>query len=89
MTVLATRFNHIIGSYIHKDQVGFIKGQYMRDKVRQLLNVIELALCSVLPNQLYFLDVYKAFDRVEQPFLKPVLKVMVWTGIPALDYYDL
>lgn len=68
ITIMATRLNQIIGSYISRDQAGFIKGRTMRDRVRQVLNIIDWAKYTKEPTLLYFLDTNKAFDTVEWPF---------------------
>lgn len=68
MTIMANRLNRVLDSYIHMDQSGFIKGCYMKDKIRQLLNMIDGVRENGEPVLFYFLDAEKAFDRVEWLF---------------------
>lgn len=35
--MMAMKLNVILGSYIHKDQVGFMKGRYLTDNVKKVL----------------------------------------------------
>lgn len=76
ITLMVSRLDGLIGSYIHQDQAGFLKGCYMKDKVRQLLNIVDWVKRCKDPILLLFLDSEKAFDRLEWIFLKQVIKKM-------------
>lgn len=41
MTILATTLNSILGAYIKSDQAGFLQGHYMRDRIRQVVNIVD------------------------------------------------
>lgn len=66
--ILASRLNGIFGSYIHRDQAGFLKHRYMRDKTQLLTNIIDCIRDRGDPPLLFFLDIEKAFDRLQWDF---------------------
>lgn len=72
-SILAERLNEYMKDYIMGDQTGFIKGQYLKDNVRKVMNIMEWIQKQTNPALLFFLDAEKAFDRLEWTFLKPVL----------------
>lgn len=74
MTTLASRLNGILGAYRKLDQDGFIQSQFMRDRIRQVINVVDWVRERKILSLLYFLDAKKAFDRLEWSFLKELLR---------------
>lgn len=41
VTILANRMNTIIATCVHKDQTGFIRGGYLKNNTRTVLNIIQ------------------------------------------------
>lgn len=52
-TVLTTRLKNILGSYIHHDQGGFMKGRQLHDCNRKLSNIIDFVQSHKIPAVLY------------------------------------
>lgn len=72
--VLSNRLASFIGSYVHKDQVGFIPGRQGPDQVRRAVDVVSLLNSGWDggPPQEGFLlsiDLQKAFDTLTWPYL--------------------
>lgn len=67
--IMVERLNKVIGCYIKEDQIGFIKGRFMWDNIRKLINVIKKAQEDQNPVLLVFLDIEKAFDRIEWGYI--------------------
>lgn len=72
--VIAMRLDKVAGKLINTDQAGFLRGRLASDNVRRLLHVIAEAKRTGLPGGLLFLDVEKAFDRLEWGYLWRVLE---------------
>ena len=72
--VLTSRLEKVIGKIISPDQTGFMKGRLASDNLRRLLHVVS-ASHKIPPDcGLLFLDVEKAFDRLEWPYLWRVMR---------------
>lgn len=55
--------------------MGFLPNQHMKDNVRILLNILELAdKCPSKKLGLIFIDAKKAFDKLEWEFLKCMIE---------------
>lgn len=68
------RLNHIISSYIHINQTGFIPRKDITN-TRKILDIIQGCKTHNLNNTcILALDVEKVFDGVELAFLKLVVK---------------
>ena len=70
---LATRIQKVISSVINSDQVGYIKGRYIGDNIRTILNILEITKKEVDPGFLVMIDFEKAFDTVSWQFLYKTL----------------
>ena len=55
---------------INQDQTGFVKGRYIGQNIRLLLDVLEETKKQDLPGILLLLDFRKAFDTLEWPFIQ-------------------
>lgn len=65
LKILAARSERIFPLVINADQTGFIKGRNSFNKLRRLLNVIQLCQQQAAAGLVVSLDSEKAFDRVE------------------------
>ena len=61
---------------IHPNQSGFIKGRFIGETARSILDIIAHAELLKLPGGLLFIDFEKTFDSIEHDF---VYKALVTT----------
>lgn len=73
MTILAESLNRTLGDYVLEDQTGFMKGRFMKDNVRKLMNIVEKAQKDKPPTLLSFINAEKAFERIEWLYLQTVI----------------
>ena len=59
---------------IHYDQNGFIKGRSIGDNIRLIFDIIEYAKTKNVPGAVLSIDLYKAFDSLNWPFIFAALK---------------
>ncbi|KAF5198055.1 Line-1 retrotransposable element orf2 protein, partial [Thalictrum thalictroides] len=78
--VLTNRLAKAAPKVISPHQLGFIPGQSIWDNIHKVHNVL-LANNSSTNGVLQFLDMEKAYDRVNWPFLFQALE---WAGIPSI-----
>ncbi len=71
--LLASRMQLVLPDIIHTDQVGYIKGRYIGQNIRTILDMIEYTKATQTPGMAIFLDFEKAFDSVEWTFLQKSL----------------
>jgi uncharacterized protein YbcI len=67
---IATRLKNNVIKSINKNQSSFIKGQYIGDNIRSLLDVIDIAEEENLSCIVLSIDFEKAFDTISWKFLK-------------------
>ncbi|KAM4632474.1 uncharacterized protein O3C94_018992 [Discoglossus pictus] len=70
---MATGISRFLPEIIHKDQTGFIPYRQAEDNVRRTLNIQYLVHKTNSPMCLLALDIEKAFNTVEWPYLFKVL----------------
>jgi len=70
---IAKRFESILPSLIHSDQTGFVKGRYIGENIRLVIDIMEISKSQNLPGILTSLDFRKAFDSLEWPFIAKTL----------------
>ena len=70
---IAKRLEPILPSLIHSDQTGFVKGRYIGENIRLINDIMEITKTRNLPGILTSLDVRKAFDSLEWPFIMKTL----------------
>ena len=66
---IAKRLKPILGTLIHPDQTGFVKGHYIGENIRLTNNVMEMPKTQNLTS----LDFRKAFDSLKWPFIMKTL----------------
>lgn len=80
LKIMTKRLASLIGSYIHKDQMGFIPGRQGPDQIWRAVNTISLMKSGwdggPPPQEGYLLsiDLQKAFDTVAWPYLFTMLQ---------------
>ena len=71
---IALRINHVIKTCIEDDQTGFIKGRYIGENIRLILDLREHCSENNKDALLLACDFRKAFDSVRWDYLQHVLK---------------
>ena len=66
---LALRLQRVIPKIVHPNQTGCVKGRYIGENIRILMDMIDFANCHTLNSCVAFLDFEKAFDSVSWQFL--------------------
>ena len=59
----------------HSDQTGFVKGRYISQNIRLLIDIMEYTNFENLPSIFLFVDFEKAYDSVEWNFILKVLEL--------------
>ena len=72
--VLASRMQRILHKIINNDQSGYIKGRYIGENIRKILEVISFMDEKKLSGILLQLDFEKAFDSMSWQFLFKTLE---------------
>lgn len=72
--VLAKRLQKILSYTINKNQTAYVKGRYIDENARLILDIFEYCNSENKDGILLFLDFEKAFDSVEWNFLFETLK---------------
>ena len=70
---LATRLQSVIGSLIGLDQSGYIKGRFIGENIRTIVDTIDFTNQYDITGYILFLDFEKAFDSVSWDYLFKVL----------------
>ena len=66
---MGTRLKNVIPSIINPNQTGFIKGRFIGENIRFILDLIDYCDTNDIPGFLMLLDFEKAFDRLEWDFI--------------------
>ena len=72
--VIANRIKNVLPSVIHPNQSGFMKGSFIGETARSILDIISHTESLQLPGVLLFIDFEKAFDSIEHEFLYKALQ---------------
>ena len=70
---IAKRLESILPNLIHPDQTGFVKGRYVGENIRLISDIMKCTKLQKIPGILVSLDVRKAFDSIEWPFIMKTL----------------
>ena len=72
--ILALRLQPVAKKMIGKEQSAYIKGRYIGENARLILDIYEHCMNHDLDGILLFLDFEKAFDSVEYNFMLKTLR---------------
>ena len=67
--VIAKRIESLLAKLVHSDQTGFIKGRYIVQNIRLIIDIMEHTKPHNTPGILVLLDIQKAFDSLEWAFM--------------------
>jgi hypothetical protein len=62
--VLASRLQKVVSGIIHSNQTGYIRGRYIGDNIRTMLDILEITKQQVDPGIMVLIDFEKAFDTL-------------------------
>lgn len=73
---LAIRFKkNVIQVLIHPAQIGFLKGHFISDNIRRLLEIMDHYDKENLPGMIFIADFEKAFDTINWKFIYQCLNI--------------
>ena len=72
---IARRIEASLPKLVNSDQTGFIKGRYIGENIRLIIDIMEYTKRHNIPGILVSLDFRKAFDSLEWPFIMRTLDV--------------
>jgi len=70
---IAKRIEGLLSKLVHSDQTGFVKGRYIGENIRMIIDAMEHTKSNNIPGILVSLDFRKAFDSLEWPFIMKTL----------------
>ena len=70
---LTCRLKKVLPTIIHSDQTGFMRGRYIGDNIRNILEIIETVEEEDLSCIILSVDFDKAFDSLSWKFLQQYL----------------
>jgi hypothetical protein len=71
--LLASRLQKVISGIINENQTGYIKGRYIGDNIRTMLDILDITQNQHDPGLLVMIDFEKAFDTISWEFLYKTL----------------
>ena len=74
--VLASRIAKVANSLIHGDQTGFIRGRYIGENIRMILDLLRYTEDECIPGLIVQCDYYKAYDCVEWKYVNHVMEAV-------------
>jgi hypothetical protein len=87
--VLANRLQNVISKIISEDQTGYIRGRFIGNNLRKLLDIDFYLKEKLKTGVLLLLDFEKAFDCVEWSFLESTLRKFGFDNVLSLDQINL
>ena len=66
---IAKRFEKVLPKIINPDQTGYVKGRYIGENVRLIMDIMSYTEENNIPGVALFIDFRKAFDTIEWDFL--------------------
>ena len=73
-STIAARLKNKLQNLIHTDQTGFLKGRYIGENVRNVINIIDYIEKENMSGIILTIDYEKAFDKIEWNFILKTLK---------------
>ena len=86
--LLALRMQKALPNIINQDQVGYLKGRYIGQNIRTIIDTIEYTRLVQTPGMVVFLDFEKAFDSIEWDFLQKALSTFGF-GTKFIDWINI
>lgn len=65
--IFSKRFKLVLNSIIDENQSGFMKNRHIFNNIRLVFDLIDYS--ELIEDDILFLDVFKAFDTIEHPFI--------------------
>lgn len=72
---LSARLQNVIGDIVSGDQTGCIKGRYIGENIRTVIDLLQYTSMKDIPGYMLLLDFEKAFDSVSWQFLHKTLEL--------------
>ncbi len=73
--VYANRLKLVLGKLVEEYQSAFIKGRYIQNHIRLILDMIDYQSLIQSESLILFIDFFKAFDTVEHEFIFTTLRM--------------
>jgi len=67
--VIAARIIKVLPEIIHTNQTGYVKGRFIGEAARSIIDVMEYTTQQNIPGILLFIDFEKAFDSIDWNFM--------------------
>ena len=74
--VLAERLKKVLPSLIKHDQTAYVANRFLGESVRLISDILDITKTFSIEGYLMTIDIEKAFDSVDHPFLIAVLNIM-------------
>ena len=74
--VLAERLKKVLPSLIKHDQTAYVANRFLGESVRLISDILEITKTFSIEGYLMTIDIEKAFDSVDHPFLIAILNIM-------------
>ena len=71
---IANRIKKVLPTLIHETQTGFMKGRYIGENMRLILETIDITDENNLPGMIFFSDFEKAFDSINHEYMFKCLR---------------
>ena len=85
---MALRLNEVISNLVHTDQKGFLKGRYIGENIRLIIDLIEHAEIKQIKGMLMQCDFHKAYDSISWEYINDVAraygfgpKILRWISV--------
>ena len=76
--LFSIRIKKVIGTLVHDNQTGFIKGRNISQTLRELDDIIEREKSKKNTHFLLAVDFEKAFDTISTKFVTEMCKEYIW-----------
>ena len=66
---IANRIKKVLPKLIHEAQTRFVKGRYVCENIRLILETIDITGENNLPGMIFFSDFEKAYDSINHEYM--------------------